>query len=95
MKCFSNKYVNFLVKIVIQSSCVKFDAFSRRNGTFIFTKIFYFNVLILLQYSEHKKMIFKSCVLIEACTKKTLKHVLEKMGCSFKIDGKIIIQFRL
>ena len=29
---------NFLVKIVIQNSCVKFDAFSRRNGSFFSQK---------------------------------------------------------
>ena len=31
-----NILLNFLVKIVIQNSCVKFDAFLRQNDLFIF-----------------------------------------------------------
>ena len=30
--------LNFLVEIVIQNSCVKFDTFSRRNGSFVSLK---------------------------------------------------------
>ena len=31
--------VNFLVKIIAQNFCEKFDAFSRRNGSFIFLQM--------------------------------------------------------
>ena len=39
---------NVLVKIVIKNSCVKFDTFSRRNGSFIFPKLGLLEVKVLI-----------------------------------------------